>query len=118
MSVKIFKSSKHKEDKKKVKESISLKVIEKFNQEPVYFDSKEEFAEYLTENKDKMNEITTVTLNKMYKINGYKITKIKDEISLRKVNSELNNEVDNDLKSDILDIKRMLKILIETLISP
>ena len=71
---------------KKVDEPLEdVKIIEKYSPETINFDSKEEFIEYLAENKEKMDEMTTVKLNKTYKVDGYRITKLKGKISLRSI---------------------------------
>ncbi len=104
MSVEYYKSSSKstKNDKnlpklmKNVKtEPINLKIIEKFSPTIISFETPEEFKEYLSENIEELKNWTTQKLNTQYHINGYRITKIKSEISLRKVNGT-NTNVDND----------------------
>ena len=67
----------------KIEEELpEVTVIEKYEPETIKFDSKEEFIQYLADNKEKMDEMTTVKLNKTYKVDGYRITKLKGKISL------------------------------------
>ncbi|MPM57520.1 hypothetical protein SDC9_104342 [bioreactor metagenome] len=106
MSVEYYKSSSNstKNDKnmpklmKNVKtEPINLKIIEKFSPTIISFETPEEFKEYLSENIEELKNWTTQKLNTQYHINGYRITKIKGEISLRKVNgTNTNVDIDND----------------------
>lgn len=68
-----------------------IKILEPFSPDPITFDSIDEFRSYLEEHEEEMNEITTQRLNRLYKIDGYKITKLLNkethtsDISLRKV---------------------------------
>ena len=74
--------------KKFQKELPEIKVIEKFSPDVIEFETKEELIEYLQKNKEELSKITTHKLNKLYKTKGYKITKIKGELGLRKVHVE------------------------------
>lgn len=67
---------------KNKQQTSKITVKEKFEPEPVIFDSKEEFAEHVEDKREELNKLTTYKLNKMYQIDGYRITKIKGEISL------------------------------------
>ena len=48
------------------------------------FDSVDEFNIYYHKHKDEMDTETTHSLNKKFKINGYRITKIKGVLCLKK----------------------------------
>ena len=65
------------------KEQPQIKTIEKFSPDVMEFENKEEFAEYLDKHREELDKETTQKLNKMFSIKGYRITKIKGEISLR-----------------------------------
>ena len=112
MTVKVF-QSKSKQVKEVEKEPIEIKVLEKYSPEIIEFDSKEEFAEYLAENIDEMNKMTTQKLNMTYLIKGYRIIKLKEKISLKKDSSETKTET--DLKSEINEIKTMMSQLMNLL---
>jgi hypothetical protein len=71
---------------------IDMKIIEKFQPDTINFETPEEFKEYLSENLEELKEMTTQKLNKQFCINGYRITKIKGAISLRKIiDSDIND---------------------------
>ena len=74
--------------KKFQKELPEIKVIEKFSPDVIEFETKEELIEYLQKNKEELSKITTHKLNKLYQTKGYRITKIKGELGLRKVHVE------------------------------
>lgn len=84
-NVKIYKSSSSTSKSIKTQSNnsqtvpISIDIIEPYSPDVISFDSKEEFIEYLTENIDEMNKMTTQKLNKTYKIDGYTITKNRKE---------------------------------------
>jgi len=90
---------------KKVKRSDSeppvVKIIEKFSPDPIHFDSKEEFIDHLTDNKDDMDKMSTRKLNKMFTIDGYKITKLKGEISLKSIKGSIKIANNSDVLDDI-----------------
>lgn len=95
MSVKIFKSF---QNKRSIVETplVDLKVIEKYSPCLIEFDTVDEFREYLSEHLDEMNAMTTQKLNKTYLISGYTITKIKNEIAVKKkatVNESINESI-------------------------
>ena len=119
MSIEYYKSpSKYtKNDKNPIKimktnktEPINLKIIEKFSPTIISFETPEEFKEYLSENIEELKGWTTQKLNKQYHINGYQITKIKGEISLRKVNGTHTND-DNDNDNDYIDANAIYELL-------
>ena len=114
MSVKLF-QSKSKPVKEVEKEPIEIKVLEKYSPEVIECDSKEEFAEYLAENLAEMNKMTTQKLNKTYSIKGYRITKLKEKISLKKDSSETKTET--KIETEINEIKTMMRQLINLLSS-
>ena len=72
--------------------------LEKYSPEVIHFDTKEEFTDYLAENLDELNKLTTRKLNKAYSINGYRVTKLKGVISLKSKASE-----DKDIDESVLE---------------
>ena len=106
------------------KQSPEIKVIEKFSPTTTIFENKEQFAEYLDEHRDELNNYSTCKLNKMFSIPDYRITKIKGEISLKKSKNEIidkepvdnaTNDKINELRDDVNKIKETLNSLITQL---
>ena len=94
-----------------------ITVLEPFSPEIITFDSIDEFKEYLAENEKSMNELSTIKLNKQYKIEGYKITKLKGVISLKKIKYiEQDNELDYRV-SEIEDALLTLSNKVDTIVS-
>lgn len=83
-----------------------MKVIEPFQAEVQEFETKEDFIKFINEgdNNETYKQLTTQKLNKMFDVHGYKITKLKGEISLRSIKkandpSELLRELKDDIKN-------------------
>ena len=105
---------------------MTLKIIEPIRDYLKVFNTDDEFNIWYTKNKDEVDTLTTHKLNKMYKINGYRITKIKNVLMLKK-SSETNNVnnqsanspfVPNDLselQDEIKNIKSTVNRIIEYL---
>ena len=55
--------------------------------EEKYFECLNDLKEYYQKNKDKLDKMTTVLLNKLYKINGYIIRKNYGEIGFKTIKS-------------------------------
>ena len=79
------------------KDPIDIPILEAFQPDIITFDTKEEFIEYLTENKEELDAMTTHRLNKAFEIEGYVITKVKGVIGLKK-KSKIN-----PITNDVLD---------------
>lgn len=62
---------------------MDLKIYEPIRHCLKEFDNAQEFTVYYSKHKDELDKETTHKLNKMFKINGYKITRIKGELSLK-----------------------------------
>ena len=104
---------------------MDLKVIEPIKNYLKEFKTVDEFNLYYSKNKDEIDSMTTHKLNKMYHIDGYRITKIKGKLCLKKwekKDKESNNENDhlemyeeeiNYLKNEI----EKLKITINSIIN-
>lgn len=63
---------------------MQIKIIEPIKEFSKVFNSPDEFNLWYTKNKDEMDNMTTHKLNKLYKIEGYRITKIKNVLMLKK----------------------------------
>ena len=104
---------------------MDLKVIEPIKNYLKEFKTVDEFNLYYSKNKDEIDSMTTHKLNKMYHIDGYRITKIKGKLCLKKwekKDKESTNENDhlefyeeeiNYLKNEI----EKLKITINSIIN-
>ena len=79
---------------------MSIKIIEPIKQYLKVFNTPDEFNIWYTKNKDEVESLTTHKLNKMYKIEGYRITKIKNVLMLKKVNSNDSPEARPSQGSD------------------
>lgn len=66
------------------------------------FKSIEEFKNYYEKNKDKIDRMSTVVLNKTYKIEGYSIRKNYGVIGFRHINSN-PNKVKNEKRIEVLE---------------
>ena len=88
------------------------------------FATSEDFNAFYQLNKDKMDKLTTCRLNKMYKIPGYRITKINGILSLKNIPTskvtvsmrvdtlnEKVNEMSERLNKCILTINKVLDYL-------
>lgn len=105
---------------------MDLKVIEPIKNYINEFNSPVEFNLFYAKHKDEIDSLTTHKLNKMYHIEGYRITKIKGELMLKKdpklkmkekeeaINEEINEEI-NELKSEIKEIRDTVNKIIEFL---
>ena len=61
---------------------MNVKILEEFKPEVKVFERKEDFVKYLGVNINDLKGLSTYKLNKMFKVNGYRVTKIKGEIGL------------------------------------
>ena len=105
---------------------MTLKIIEPIRDYLKVFNSPDEFNIWYTKNKEEVDTLTTHKLNKMYKINGYRITKIKNVLMLKKssetnnvqqqsVNSPLVPEDLQELQKEVKNIKSTVNKIIEYL---
>ena len=78
---------------------MDVKVVEPIRTPMKEFNSVDEFNLFYHNHKDEMMETTTHRLNKMYKINGYRITKIRGELCLKKVREAVKQKSDVDGRS-------------------
>ena len=62
-----------------------VKILEPFSPDVIECETKDDFNVILNADPDKYKGMTTQKLNKIFKIPGYKITKIQGEICLRSI---------------------------------
>ena len=101
-----------------------IKVLEPVKNVIKEFDTPDEFNMYYMKNKDEIDKLTTHKLNKMFKIDGYRITRIQGTLMLRtdyaakkRLNKldemkELSDRID-ELQSEYDEIKDRMNQLIE-----
>ena len=75
---------------------MDVKVVEPIQSPKKEFNSVDEFNLFYHNQKDEMMETKTHRLNKMYKINGYRITKIRGELCLKKVREAVKQKSEVD----------------------
>lgn len=106
---------------------MDVPVIEPLENYEKVFNTCDEFNLYYAKNKESIDSQTTHKLNKRYHIEGYRITKIKGVLSLKKYNPETdkryvskrdreesaNNEI-NQLQSKVDGIQKQLDKVIES----
>ena len=101
-----------------------LKIIEPIKSGLNHFKTTDEFSIYYAKHKKEMNEMTTQKLNKLFKIEGYRITKIgtRDEngkrqqgnLCLKKINNKNINET-VDYSDEIHKINQRLDALTQSI---
>ena len=62
----------------------TLKVLEPIQLDVKTFKDKQEFELFFNSHKNEFENSTTTRLNRMYKIPGYRISRVKDELCLKK----------------------------------
>ena len=96
---------------------MNLKIIEPITHPNKEFRSPDEFNLWYNKNKESVDALTTHKLNKMYHIEGYRITKIKGVMMLKKMKEpEEENYVETQieqLRSDIDQIKKAIGEIIK-----
>ena len=78
----------------------SLKVLEPIQLDVKTFKDKQDFELFYNSHRDEFEESTTTKLNRMYKIPGYRITRVKDQLCLKKDYTKkdiLNNNHENKI---------------------
>ena len=92
-----------------------LKVIEPIKNYLREFNTPEEFNLYYVKHKDEIDDKTTNILNKMYHIDGYRITKIKNVLMLKKYEKKTSEASTMYPPSEILEIKNEINELKQTI---
>ena len=93
---------------------MDLKIIGPIKSPLKEFDSVDEFNIYYHKHKDEMDTETTHSLNKKFKINGYRITKIKGVLCLKKDRIVKPDEDNEDPTPSISEIMERIQKLEET----
>ena len=93
---------------------MDLKIIGPIKSPLKEFDSVDEFNIYYHKHKDEMDTETTHSLNKKFKINGYRITKIKGVLCLKKDRNVKHEEEDPCNTPSISEIMERIQKLEET----
>lgn len=99
---------------------MTVNIIEPITHYIKEFDTPNDFDSWYKSHKEEMDKLTTHKLNKMYHINGYRVTRIKGVLSLKKArpkmetNNESNNESENEqrfiaLENEIADMLEDIK---------
>ena len=90
-----------------------IKVIEPISKHTKEFDTVDEFNLYYNKNKEEMDKLTTHKLNKLYLIKGYRITRIKNVLSLKKMKQ--NSQYEIDLGNELDELKKEIQHMKETI---
>ena len=96
---------------------MDLKVIEPIKNYIKEFKTIDEFNLWYSKNKEEVDALTTHKLNKMYKIDGYRITKIKGVLMLKKWVDKEEKEIvsTEELKKEIDEIRNTVNKIISFL---
>ena len=83
---------------------MDLKIIGPIKKPLKEFESPDEFNLYYHKHKEEMDSETTHSLNKKFKIDGFRITKIKGVLCLKKdVKKKENNENEVSKEENVLE---------------
>jgi hypothetical protein len=94
---------------------MDLKVIEPINKPFQEFKTTDEFNLFYQKNKETMDATTTHKLNRMYKIDGYRITKIKGILSLKKFTKSYYTKQTSPLEERIANLEECYSSMNEQL---
>ena len=102
---------------------MDVKVIGPIKEYLKTFNGPDDFNIWYAKNKDEVDKLTTHKLNKMYHIDGFRITKIKGVLCLKKdikkqseTNDTLNaneSEIHHESLADIIDYQEIFSTEIE-----
>ena len=70
----------------------NLKILEPIQLDVKTFQDKQEFELFFNSHRDEFENSTTTKLNRMYKIPGYRITRQKDQLCLKKDYTKKENK--------------------------
>ncbi|KAK8881864.1 hypothetical protein M9Y10_044500 [Tritrichomonas musculus] len=99
---------------------MDLKVIEPIKTYLKEFETPDEFNLYYAKNKTDFDSQTTHKLNKLYHIKGYRITKIKNVLMLKKWDDEhhskenINDKIE-EINNEISSMKDAINKIIQYL---
>ena len=95
-----------------------IKIIEPIQSGLKQFKTTDEFSIYYAKHKDEMNSMTTQKLNKQFKIEGYRITKLgtrddsgkrqQGNICLKKITKSNSISRQDDVRNEIAQIHERL----------
>ena len=93
----------------------TLKVLEPIQLDVKTFKDKQEFELFFNSHKNEFENSTTTRLNRMYKIPGYRISRVKDELCLKKdyTKNNLGNSSSIDTQQFNELEEKLMKILEE-----
>ena len=91
-----------------------IPIKERYEPEVMSF-TKDEFIDYLADHAETLKEITTYKLNKMFDIEGYRVTKIRGEVGLIASPSAPKND---PIQQRLDVIEGLLRQLITSLTAP
>lgn len=91
-----------------------LKIIEPIENYIKEFKTPDEFNVWYSKHKNEVDAQTTYMLNKKYHIDGYRITKIKGVLMLKKWNG-IKYYKRSDIQNDINEMKKTINSIIKFL---
>ena len=103
--------------------NMEVNVIEPITHYVKEFDTPNDFDSWYKSHQEEMDKLTTHKLNKMYHINGYRVTRIKGVLSLKKAPSKPNDSseteqrfiaIENEI-SDMTDDIKNIKLALQTI---
>ena len=104
-----------------------IKIIEPFKSDVLLFENPDDFTEYYRTHEEEFKGVSTVLLNRKYKIPGYRITQTKTtkELSLRKdyygqgkTTSDDNTDILNriaKIENDVIELSKEINNIIKYL---
>ncbi|OHT02819.1 hypothetical protein TRFO_29957 [Tritrichomonas foetus] len=98
-----------------------LKILEPIKIDVKTFQNEKEFEDYYNLNKKSLEDSTTTRLNRMFKIPGYRITRVKNELCLKKDYAKKTEQQQVETKDYSYDIEDLnykiddIKTMIEEL---
>ena len=94
-----------------------IKILQPITNYIKEFDSPDEFNLFYNKHKEEIDSTTTHKLNKLYHIRGYRITKIKDVLMLKKHEEKKHEEKkEEEPEMNVQDEIRQMKETINKII--
>ena len=91
---------------------MTLNIIEPIKSAIKEFHTADEFNAYYQLHKEEIDKTTTHKLNKLYHIDGYRITKIKNVLMLKKANEPTQQKSISELSEEITTMKEAINKII------
>ena len=98
-----IKGKKEMKKRKDEEEIPPMRILEPFRAEVIEFDDKNDFIKYVNEDMETYKSLTTQKLNKMFRIPGYRITKLQGDISLKAVGGKEDADAEKKMRSEIME---------------